>query len=174
MQKTTQNKSLPTDKFLTVAINLLNKALLEASRTEAKQLYRQLEEGKTITLTHVRMEDESLVRFDLALSHELYEGRLGFSSFRTGLTVLIANIVEALKEPDKIRTFRNQEDPESVMFGVLAATEEDGRPSILSLGADPSRDEARVMLRLSYLDYRQFADASGDASTGSDADTTAG
>lgn len=157
----TQNKSLPTDKFLTVAINLLNKALLEANRTDAKQRYRLLEEGKAITLTHLKMEDDSLVRFDLALDHAQYGGRLSFSSFRTCLTLLIANIVEALKEPEKIRTFRNQEDPDSVMFGVLAATEEEGEPSILVLGADSARGDARVMLRLSYLDHRQFMDEGG-------------
>jgi hypothetical protein len=61
-----------------------------------------------------------------------------------------------LKEPEKLRTFRNQQDPDSVMFGVLAATEEEGKPSVLVLGADTVRTDARVLLRLSYLDSSQF------------------
>ena len=47
MQSQTLSKSLPTDKFLTMAVNLLNRALLESTRTDAKKLFRQVLEGRT-------------------------------------------------------------------------------------------------------------------------------
>lgn len=159
MQQNTQSKSLTADKFLKVSINLLSRALLEANRTEAKKTFRDLEEGKTVALTQLQMEDKSLVRFDLALNASQYQGRLNFGNFKLGLTLLIANAIEALKEPEKIRTYRNERDPNSVLFGVTAATAEDGKPSVLVLGADSRSSEASVLLQLSYIDYQQFEDA---------------
>lgn len=158
MQQNVRTKSLSADKFLTVSINLINKALLEAGRSEAKRLFRGLEEGKHMPLTHLQMEDKSLVRFDLALNAKQYQGDLNFGKFRLGVTLLVANAAEALRAPEKIRTYRNEHDPDSVLFGVTAATAEDGKPSVLVLGADSRRGEASVLLQLSYIDYQQFED----------------
>jgi hypothetical protein len=36
----TQSQSIPRDQFLTMAINLLHRAFIEASRTEAKNLFK--------------------------------------------------------------------------------------------------------------------------------------
>ncbi len=156
MQQNLETKSLPTDKFLTVAVNLLNNGFLEATRTEAKRIYREIEGGKTVPLTHLEMEDKSLVRFDVALNHELYRGTLSFSSFRTGLRLLLSNAAQALKEPEKLRTFRNEQDPNSMMFGVFAVTAEANQPSVLVLGAESGRGDAAVRLQLTYLDSAQF------------------
>jgi hypothetical protein len=156
-QTRTTNKSLPTDKFLTIAVNLINTAVLEAERTKAKGIYRDLMDGKAVALTHLQMEDESLVRFDLALNHARYRGKLTYRNFRIGITHLLSNIANELRtQPEKLRVYRNQNDPNSVMFGVNAVTVEDGKPSMLVLGADSFGGEARVLLQLMYLDHLQF------------------
>lgn len=156
MSENTQRQSLPTDKFLTVAVNLIHKALIEPSRTEAKSLYRDLEEKKVVPLTNLRMEDGSMVRFDLSLSSEHYQGRLNFTSFRTGLTTLLASIAEAIKEPESLRTFASEHSDSTVMFGLTALTAEGGKPSVLVLGADSGRGGPNVELQLIYLDPSQF------------------
>ncbi|WP_439107490.1 hypothetical protein [Congregibacter sp.] len=156
MSENTQRKSLPTDKFLTVAVNLLHKALIEPSRTEAKSLYRDLEEQKVVALTNLRMEDGSMVRFDLSLNHEHYQGRLNFTSFRTGLTMLLAGIADAVKDPQSLRSYANETNEGSVMFGITALTSEDGKPSVMVLGADSGRGGPNVELQLMYLDPSQF------------------
>jgi hypothetical protein len=157
MQQSTTNKSLPTDKFLTIVVNLLHKSLLEAERTKAKGTYRDLMEGKIVALTHLQMEDESLVRFDLALNSERYRGKLTYGNFRIGVTHLLSNIANALRSaPDQLRVYRNEKNPDSVMFGINAVTVEDGKPSMLVLGADSFRGEPRVLLQLMYLDHLQF------------------
>lgn len=156
MSENTQRKSLPTDKFLTVAVNLIHKALIEPTRTEAKSLYRDLEEQKTVPLTNLRMEDGSMVRFDLSLNSEHYQGRLNFTSFRTGLSMLLASIADGLKEPESVKTFASEESENSVMFGITALTAEDGQPSVLVLGADSGRGGPNVELQLIYLDPAQF------------------
>ena len=158
MPDTTQTKSLPTDKFLTVAINLLHKALLEASRTEAKKIYRELEDGKRVPLTNLRMEDGSMVRFDLTMNYQHYQGRLNYGSFRTGLTMLLSSIADTLREkPETLRTFASEQNANSVLFSVTALTSEAGKPSVLVLGADSSGEAATVELQLVYLDPSQFA-----------------
>ncbi|MFT4875077.1 hypothetical protein [Congregibacter sp.] len=156
MSENTQRKSLPTDKFLTVAVNLIHKALIEPSRTEAKSLYRDLEERKTVSLTNLRMEDGSMVRFDLSLSSEHYQGRLNFTSFRAGLTMLLSSIAEAIKKPESLKTFASEASDNSVMFGITALTSEEGKPSVLVLGADSGRGGPNVELQLMYLDPSQF------------------
>lgn len=169
MQEQTQTQSLSTDKFLTISINLLNKAFLEASRTDAKRVYRSIEDGKTVPLTHLEMEDKSRVRFDLALDHTQYQGKLSYSSFRTGLTLLIARIADMLRAGEEFRTLQNEQNPRSVMFAVPVATTENDRPSVLVLGAESRSGEASLLLNLCYLDPTQFeAEQARSAADGSD------
>ena len=162
MQQSTQEKSLSTVKFLTIAVNLLNTAFLESTRTEAKKLFRQLLEGQVAPITHLEMEDKSVVRVDLALNRQCYPGNLSFSSFRTSLTLLLANAAETLKSPQELRTFRNEQDPKnSVLFGVTAVVIDGDVTSVLALGAETGRGGPNILLQLSYLDPAQFQAEAG-------------
>ena len=153
--------TLSTDKFLTISANILHKALIDSSRTDAKAIFRDVQEGKVVPLTRVRMEDGSEVRFDLSLDHSEYRGNFNFGAFRHGLAVLIAHIAEAVNDPAKLTTFGNQQDPRSVLFGVTAVTVEDGVSSVLALGADSAARAAAVQLKLMYLPHQQFEDGQG-------------
>lgn len=155
---------MPIDRFLTVAVNLLNTALLEASRTDAKRIYRELEQGKDVTITHLEMEDKSLVRVDLGLDHRRYQGDLTFSSFRTGVASLLSNAVKALEEPEKLKTYRSEDDPNAVLFGFMAITAQYGKPSVLVLGSETGGGKALIRLGLTYLDHVQFEDQLPDDS----------
>ena len=162
-----RDQSLPNDKFLTVAANLLHKGFIDNTRTGAKGIYRDLYDGKVVPLTRVRMEDSTVVQFDVSLDHSEYRGKLTFGAFRTGLGVLIAHIAEAVKKPEELRTFHNEQNPRAVLFGVTALTVENGETSVLALGADPSASQATVQLQLMYLPFDQFVDAqqTGDSGT---------
>jgi hypothetical protein len=161
----TQTHTLPTDKFLTLSVNLLHKVFLEATRTEAKNLYREISDGKPVPLTRVRMEDGSEVRFEVALDHSEYRGRLNFGAFRAGVTLLVANIADALREEKPVRTFHAEHDPNVVIFGISAVTVEEGEASVLVLGADAGSGQPSVVLQLMYLERGQFAEqpAAGEA-----------
>ena len=159
----TQTHTLPTDKFLTLSVNLLHKVFLEATRTEAKNLYRDISEGKVVPLTRVRMEDGSEVRFEVGLDHSEYRGRLNFGAFRAGLTLLVANIADALREEKPVKTFHAEHDPNVVIFGISAVTVEEGEPSVLVLGADAGSGQPSVVLQLMYLEQGQFAEQPGAA-----------
>lgn len=156
------SQTVSREKFLTMSVNLLYKAFLESRRTEAKQVFRDMLAGKSVPLTKVQMEDRSLVRFDVALDHSLYQGKLNFGSFRAGLALLVARLSDALREQRDITVFTAEHDPNVMIFGVTAVTWEEGEPSVMVLGADSSRDSGAVELRLQYLDPEQFQ--TGEAS----------
>lgn len=155
-----QDHSLSTDKFLTIAANLLYKTFFDTTRTAAKGIYRQLHEGRVLNLANVRMEDKSQVRFELRLDYSEYHGRLGFSAFRAGLGQLINNIGQTVKKPDEITTFTAEHDPRLLLFGVTGVTMEGEQPNVLALGADTSGSgDASVQLQLMYLDHKRFQPA---------------
>jgi hypothetical protein len=176
MQYSKETKSMPPAKFLTISANLLHNAFIKAGRTAAKRVYRDIEAGKVVPLTYLELEDKSMVRFDLSLNHKLYRGQLNFTSFRNGVALFIMNAGEVLREPDKLRIYQNQDNPRSIVFGVLAISTEDGEPSVLSLVADSSGEEAVVHLQLTYLDSVQFqgrevADTTADSPAPGDGET---
>jgi hypothetical protein len=151
-----QSQTIPRDKFLTIAVNLLYKAFLEKRRTEAKNVFRDMVVGKSVHLTNVQMEDRSQVRFDIALDHSEFRGKLNFGAFRASLAVLIAQLSDALRAGRDIKVFSDQGNPDNIIFGLSAHTEVDGDVNIMMLGVDSSPTRGSVELRLQYLDPAQF------------------
>lgn len=153
---TSQSQSIPRDRFLTMAINLLHRAFIEANRTEAKKLFNAVAEGKAIALTKVEMEDKSVVRFDLSLDHSEYAGTLNFSAFKTSLATLLSNMVNALQEGKEIPSFNSRDEEQNQIIGITGVTIEKDVPAVMVLSVKPSDREAAIMLRPMYLDYQQF------------------
>ena len=139
---------------------------MDAKRTDAKNLFKAVSEGKRVALTNLQMEDKSSVRFDLSMDHSEYAGTLNFGAFRSSLTALLSNLVDAVKEQREITTFGAEGDSANIIFGVTGVTVEKEVPSVLVLSTSTGGQEAAVMLRLMYLDYQQFL-----ASQQSDGDT---
>jgi hypothetical protein len=129
-------------------------------------LFKAISEGKRVALTNLQMEDKSSVRFDLSMDHSEYAGTLNFGAFRSSLTALLSNLVDAVKEQREITTFGAEGDSANIIFGVTGVTVEKEIPSVLVLSTSTGGQEAAVMLRLMYLDYQQFL-----ASQQSDGDT---
>ena len=157
-----QTQSISREKFLVIAINLIHKALVEAARTDAKNAFKVLAEGKIMPLTNVRMEDESIVRFDVQLDGSEFVGNLNFGAFKTSVALLVSNLSKALQAEQDIPVFTAQESPEMLMFGVTAVTYEDSQANVMVLGSDSGSEQASVRLKLMYLDPEQFADAAQD------------
>lgn len=151
-----QNHSIPRDQFLTMAINLLHRAFIEANRTDAKSLFKTVAEGKTIPLTKVQMEDKSTVRFDISLDHSEYEGTLNYGAFRASLATLLTNLSKALQEGHQIPSFTAQGDDRNQIIGITGVTVEREVPAVMVLSVNVSNRDAAVMLRPMYLNYEQF------------------
>ena len=151
------SQSLSQEKFLLLSVNLLHKALVEPTRTEAKRVFRALEEGSAVPLAAVQMEDKSTARFALALDHSEFRGRLNFGGFRGSLVALIDNISRALGEKRKLTVFDSQKGDNTMVFGVTAATVEAGQTNVMVLAAGPGQSQEVTQLRLMYLDPAQFS-----------------
>ena len=151
-----QTHSMPHDRFLLIAANLLQRALLAPTRTAAKQLYRELAEGRTVALSSVELEDESTARFALALDASEFRGRLNFGAFRASLETLIANIAAHLQAEKPVTVFSSAERENALIFGITGATLEADQPNVLVLGSEPHPNGQVMVVRLMYLDPAQF------------------
>lgn len=151
-----QIQSMPQEKFLLVAVNLLHTAFVQATRTEAKQLYNEIFQGNIVHLTSVKLADDSIARFDLSLAHSEYQGGLNYGAFRASLTTLIGNISNVLNEGKELKVFNAQNGGAAVIFGITAVTREDDRANVLVLAADTGDEGGGTTLQLMYLNPEQF------------------
>ncbi len=161
-------QTIPKEKFLLIATNLLHRQFIAAPRTEAKRVFREVAEGRRVPMTTVRMEDNSTVAFRLELDHSEFDGKLNFGAFRASLTALITNLSRSLEEKRPVTVFNMQQRAQAVLFGVTGVTVEQEKPNVIVLGADTSGPPGNVLLRLMYLDHRQFvaSGAGGGAAPG--------
>lgn len=157
----TPQQTIPTDKFLLIAINLLHRQFLGTPRTQAKQVYREIEKGRSLGMTTVRMEDESTVRFSVMLDHSEFQGHLNFGAFRASVSTLLGNLARTLKDKKDVTVFSVGGDSNSVLFGVSGVTVEDNRTNVMLLGADTGEQPGAMILRLVYLNPDQFAQQAG-------------
>ena len=137
-----------------IANNILFKTVLEAQRTDAKNIFKSASEGKRVSLMTVRMEDDSDVRFDLSLDQSEFRGKLNFGAFRDSLTALIANITEKLREENQVSVFTEETDG-TMLFGITGPTEEAGQVNVLMLAANLA-GMGSVHLKLQYMSPDQF------------------
>ena len=152
-------QSIPQEQFLTMAGNLLHRAFVDSTRTKAKSIFREIAAGKIVPLTSVEMEDKSTVRFDITLDHSEYLGSINFGAFRSSVAVLIASLGENLKKEEQIKVFTEQDNPNAMIFGVTAVTQESKEPNIMVLGADMASGNPSVLLKLMYINHEQFTAA---------------
>ena len=159
-----ETQSIPRDQFLTISTNMLYRAFIDASRTDAKKIFREISEGRTVRLTNLQMEDRSTVEFRLSMDHSEFRGRLNYSAFRASLGNLIGKIAKTLEEKKDIQTFGANNAEEAMIFGITGLTIEDGQPNLMVLSATMGARDANVMLRLAYLDPDQFVEKADNES----------
>jgi len=155
-------QTIATDKFLLIAVNLLHRQFIGAPRTQAKQVYREIEKGHSQGITTVKMEDESTVRFSVMLDHSEFQGQLNFGAFKASVSTLLGNLARALQEKKNVTIFSVGGGSNSVLFGVSGVTMEDNRANVMVLGTDTGQKPAEMILRLMYLNPDQFMQQDGD------------
>ena len=166
-------RTLTEEQLATISGNMLQKTLIDVSRTVGKRIFRELESGTRIALTQLRMEDESLVRLDLSLDHSEFRGVLNFSLFRDSVLALLSGLGNTLRDENaSLQVMRmldesGQATGDRRLFGVPGVIAVDGVPNMLVMGATPSPSEPVVLIELMYINPEQFAqsDASEASST---------
>jgi hypothetical protein len=156
--------TLTPEQMATLAVNLLNQSLLEAGRTQAKQLFRRLETREPAPLTNLKTDDGGVIRVDCQLDSRAFVGGLNFSSFRDGVLALLSQLSDTLRAEQPLRTFSplpEQDQPLDAdtparLFAVGGLTTHDGNTNMLMLGVRPEADQPVLKLQLMYVDPTQF------------------
>ncbi|MGD2008422.1 MAG: hypothetical protein PVJ95_09125 [Cellvibrionales bacterium] len=168
-----KDKVLEANQLATIAANLLNQGILEADRTTAKRIFRELEVGRKVTLTHLRMEDGGTTRMDLALDARSFNGNLNFSAWRDGVLALVARISDDLRTGKALPVFRPLDTEEGLpeseqglnLIGSIGGTNHDGIVNAIMLGLSPDPEKPVVTFSLVYVDPDQFSPEASASST---------
>jgi len=145
--------SLPTDRFLSGAVNVLHAAFVGSSRAQAKRHFARVQGGAELDLGSLPLSDGSLLKFKVALDQQYFQGKLNFTIFRRCMTVLIGRIVERIRLKKELPVYNA--DNGAVLFNVPALLNYEGKQNVFMLGMD-APGEGEVTLRLQFLDPEQF------------------
>ncbi len=158
-----ETHTLPTEKFLTVAANILHKTFAETPRTTAKNVFTTVFGGKRASLVTLKMEDDSESRFDLSLDHSEFRGKLNFGVFKSILGHMLSQLSEYLQSGKEIPVFTDK-DSGDVLFGLPGFFENKGDVNALLLGADLNTP-GLVILKLQFVEPEQFFKAADEESS---------
>lgn len=164
---TFQNVSMPPERFLTIAANVLHKTLLDAQRAQAKRVFNDISEGKRVALLSVQMDDDTQVRFDLSLDHSEFRGdRLNFRFFRNSVANLVGAFGQLLEKGAEVPIF-SEKGGGTMLLGVPGLSQDAGETNLMMVAVD-LRKPGSVHLKLQYMDPSQVVKNVG--STGPPAD----
>jgi len=158
-----QDHRVTPAQLLTASANALHRAFLQASRVEAKRLFRELSQGRRVGLVQLKMEDDSVLQLLLELDHRHHSGGLNFSGFRNQLGLLLYRIGERLQSAQPDLGLLNDDSGRRLLFHIPAVEPRGETVNILVLGMDLSLP-GTAALQLMYMDpaqYRQEAEAPG-------------
>lgn len=170
-----KDKILEANQLATIAANLLNDGVLEADRTTAKRIFRELEGSRKVTLTHLKMEDGGTVRMDLAMDARAFNGSLNFSAWRDGVLALVARLSDDLREGKPLPVFKPLDTDEQAsdadnnlnLIGSVGGTNHDGMINAIMLGLSPDPERPIVTFSLVYVDPDQFLSADAASASSS-------
>lgn len=166
-----KDKVLEANQLATIAANLLHQGILEADRTTAKRIFREVEAGRKVTLTNLRMEDGGTIRIDLVLDARAFNGTLNFSAWRDGVLALVAQLSDELKTEKPLPVFKPLEDQDGMsdgdpnlnLIGCIGGTSHDGVVNTIMLGISPDPAQPVVTFSLVYVPPGQFASAEAES-----------
>tara|TARA_Y100000385_G_scaffold267626_1_gene303936 strand:- start:960 stop:1478 length:519 start_codon:yes stop_codon:yes gene_type:complete len=166
------NHTLTDEQFATVCCNILHTALIETPRTTSKRVFRELEAGTRVSLTQLKMEDESTLRMDLRLITDDFKGTLNYSTFRDALQVLLSRFREHITQEQPLKAFRALDESgeatlERRLYAITAPIVSGAEINVMMLGVDPHPSEPVVLLELMFVDPEQFAQSESESSASS-------
>lgn len=152
-----RSQSIAPEKLLVMAANLLHKSFHDTSRMMAKRRYQLLENGKTVFLVNVRMEDNSELQVNLKLDRSELRGKLNFSAFRQLIARLLHGFMQQLQAKEALSLFTD-EDGKRWSYLIPAVMKTEATFDMMILGADV-REPGVLTLELMFIDPEQFRKA---------------
>ena len=156
----TGNSTLTNDQLGRLAVNLLHKAFIEATRTVSKRLFRQLETGDEVAVTQLELDDKQTVQLLMKLDASEYRGDLNFSAFRDSVAALLTELVTTLQEEGALRTLQATEADapvgETHLLAAMGPTQHGADINVLMVSLSPSQVQPAITVSLLYMNPDQF------------------
>ncbi|MDB6060444.1 MAG: hypothetical protein JWM78_547 [Verrucomicrobiaceae bacterium] len=149
-----RTQSVSAEKLLTISINLLHQAFGDTTRLLAKRRFQYLENGKSVYLAHVKMEDDSQLKVNVKLERSELKGKLNFSAFRQVVAHLLGACAQQIESKQQLNTFSDT-DEKRWIYLIPALYQSDVAQNMLVLGVN-LRQPGELTLELMFVDPTQF------------------
>jgi hypothetical protein len=146
--------SIAPEKLLAMSANILHQAFFASTRLDAKRRYQFLENGRTVFLLKVGMEDGSELEVNLRLDRSELHGKLNFSAFRQLVGQLLALQTQKLSEKQPLNIFSNDEQQRWVF--LIPALQQAGDQLNMMVLALELNQPGSLLLELMFIDPKQF------------------
>ena len=147
--------SLKPEQLLSISAQALYKTFFETARDQSKQIFKELEKGKTCSLYVMKIANGQEIQGKLSLDKTEFVGKINYSAFRAALEVMVKRIADKINKKEDLNIFTNEDNGEMV-FHIPGFVENDGQVNILVLGV-VQQAAGVIGQKLMFLDPTQFA-----------------
>ena len=146
--------SLKPEQLLSISAQALYKTFFETARDQSKQIFKELEKGKTCSLYVMKIANGQEIQGKLSLDKTEFVGKINYSAFRAALEVMVKRIADKINKKEDLNIFTNEDNGEMV-FHIPGFVENDGQVNILVLGV-MQQAPGVIGQKLMFLDPTQF------------------
>jgi hypothetical protein len=152
---------------------VMGKILISAPKERAKSAFKELKQGKVLSVGEINQSEKIKLACKLKLDHTEFKGPgFNYDIFRVALGGLLNQVGAALKAKKDIKIMHSEQGLQLVAIpGVVRANDQD---NVLMIALEFAKD-ASITAHLMFMDPEQFKEAAeqaGDhtAETSTDAD----
>ena len=151
-----QGINLDSRKLFELAANILAGGFLKKDQVAAKQLFKDVKQGKNIIAAHLTSDTGTKIPVKLELDRSAYIGQFNYPNFMLCLNALLQRCqVLARKDPQlqNLRT-RPNEATGGILFNIAGPGQVDEHVNLLMMAVEPENNG--LTLRLMFIDTDQF------------------
>ena len=144
-------------QVLDILGGVMGRILISAKKDNAKAAFKDLKQGKTLSIGEIKHGDKLTLPCKLKLDHSEFKGPgFNYDIFRVALGGLLNQIGAQLKAKKEIKIMHSQEGMQLVAIpGVVRAHDQD---NVLMVAIQFGRD-ATITAQLMFMDPDQFQQA---------------
>jgi len=144
----TATHKLKNKDVVALISNMLKLVIFDNTRDNAKRIFKDIFDGKTLNLPAIRMQDESEVPLRLKLDVTHFSGKPVFSQFRNHLRALLNKVVVTSQKGDIPMWVAP--DGSQRMVNLPIPMQVDGHVNVLAMGF--SSNAQGIVINLVFVD----------------------
>lgn len=152
-----QNFSIDARKLFNMSANLIVAGFFKQKPEKAKQLYKELKDGKQVRAGELTgNQSGAKIPVLMQLERSEYRGQFNLPNFDASLRALVSRIQTVIrKDPElkELRTLTN-EATGGILFNVPSAIQTGDHVNVLMIAIEPGNN--KLVVKLLFLDPDQF------------------